>query len=568
MVNARTRTVLIESAIAAFHSEVKLGPEFVCTCCHRMMYRKSVVACNKVKYTKTSTDVLRKVFSPDYSYISFGGKEWICKTCDRALRRGYMPVQAKANGLQLSDVPPELSGLNPLELRLICLRLPFMKMVALPSGKQRSIHGPAVNVPSKVDTICNVQPRLPLQIELVPMKLKRKLTYKGHYMYDYITPQKPLIALTFLKAKNPLYSDVEVNEDWFDQALANDEELCKYLVEHTDQDMDTEREEHDGGQRAGSANNSACDVSTTEHMECSPGISEDNDSFSVALHELEAKAHQSGFSIHDVPYDGNCMFSALSYQLQSIGVSNSDELRQMVANYLESNAASYCNFVSQPVVSHDAYNADTQSPDVEDEYIINNIADPQLQVRLRWEKYLRCLRNGAWGDHITIQGIADMLSVKINVLSSHGHMLSLIPAKCNAEFEVFVGLIMQCHYVGLDRVSSCHSNVTKNVYNVPNIAGQITFISEPNTDSHDTEAVEDTLDDSIVEEGDEHTKQITGGPQASMLSVENPEAFKDIICIAPAEGQKPLNVMTDPNFEAMSNPDKFPYAEGTFSTDN
>ena len=89
-----------------------------------MMYRKSVVACNKVKYTKTSTDVLHKVFSPDYSYISFGGKEWICKTCDRALRRGCMPVQAKANnGLQLSDVPPELSGLNPL---LICLRLPFI----------------------------------------------------------------------------------------------------------------------------------------------------------------------------------------------------------------------------------------------------------------------------------------------------------------------------------------------------------------------------------------------------------------------------------------------------------
>ena len=42
MANARTRTVLIVTAI---HSEVKLGLEFVCTCCHRMMYRKSVVAC-------------------------------------------------------------------------------------------------------------------------------------------------------------------------------------------------------------------------------------------------------------------------------------------------------------------------------------------------------------------------------------------------------------------------------------------------------------------------------------------------------------------------------------------
>ena len=90
------------------------------------MYRKSVVHCNKVKYNKTSADVLQKVFSADLSYISSGGEEWICKTCDRSLSRGYMPVQAKANGLQLCEVPPELSDLNPLELRLICLRLPFL----------------------------------------------------------------------------------------------------------------------------------------------------------------------------------------------------------------------------------------------------------------------------------------------------------------------------------------------------------------------------------------------------------------------------------------------------------
>ena len=43
-----------------------------------------------------------------------------------------MPLQAIANGLQLSQIPPEL---NALELRLNCLRVPFI-MVALPSGKQ------------------------------------------------------------------------------------------------------------------------------------------------------------------------------------------------------------------------------------------------------------------------------------------------------------------------------------------------------------------------------------------------------------------------------------------------
>ena len=38
-------------------------------------------------------------------------------------------------------------------------------------------------------------------------------------------------------------------------------------------------------------------------------------------------------------------------------------------------------------------------------------------------------------------------------------------------------------------------------------------------------------------------------------------------CVAPAEGEKPLNIMTDSNFEAMSNPDKFPYGVGTYSSE-
>ena len=46
-----------------------------------------------------------------------------------------MPAQAKANNLDLEDIPPELSDLNSLEVWLVSLRIPFMKMVALPCGK-------------------------------------------------------------------------------------------------------------------------------------------------------------------------------------------------------------------------------------------------------------------------------------------------------------------------------------------------------------------------------------------------------------------------------------------------
>lgn len=49
--------------------------------------------------------------------------------------------------------------------------------------------------------------------------------------------------------------------------------------------------------------------------------------------------------------------------------------------------------------------------------------------------------------------------------------------------------------------------------------------------------------------------------------VENPESISHAMCVAPAEGESPLNIMTDLNFEAMSNPDKLLYGTGTFMTD-
>ena len=85
-------------------------------------------------------------------------------------------------------------------------------------------------------------------------------------------------------------------------------------------------------------------------------------------------------------------------------------------------------------------------------------------------------------------------------------------------------------------------------------------------DASNTTALADGFDDATIEQGDEHRWQISGAPQASMMCVENPEIFREIISVAPAEGERPLNFMTDPNFESMSNPDKFPYGTGTYSS--
>ena len=135
------------AASQAFISAIKEGPDYICVCCNRLMYRKTVQQFKEFNYDKAPSEFIMP------KSVSAQDKQWICKTCHSALKRGVLLAQAKANNLNLDDIPMELSDLNPLEIRLISLRIPFMKLVALPCGKQHAIHGPAVNVPTDLTPV-------------------------------------------------------------------------------------------------------------------------------------------------------------------------------------------------------------------------------------------------------------------------------------------------------------------------------------------------------------------------------------------------------------------------------
>ena len=436
----------IDKAIYNFQLKIKVGAEFVCTSCHRLMYRNCVVPCNRGKYSHCDQELFDSVLSS--LYISNDGSVWICKTCDSSLKRGVMPAQCVANNLQLSEIPPELAKLNPLELRLISLRIPFMTMVALPVGKQRSIHGPAVNVPSKLDTVCTQLPRLPSQSELVPLKFKRKLSYKNHYMYDYVTPNNILNALRWLKINNPLYKDIHINTDWVTQSLHDDEEMLCSLIE----------------------NPRVTDMDVSEPPPTSPTVVTCNSSSSVddvitAYSVLFRVARERGFTIHEVPRDGNCLFMAISYQLKQCQI-ESDIMRSMLVTYLRDNPyfndTHCCNFLTS-VSSNNGYNADTEAPDEYDLYIAS-VVNPEEQAQLRWVRYLDKLQNGAWGDHIALQGICNMLGIAVEVMHvacNYDTVVTVSPTCSNSSHKVYVGLLLQYHYVGLDPISntSCVANI-------------------------------------------------------------------------------------------------------------
>ena len=148
MDNASQNQQSLVEASHAFISATKEGPDYVCVSCNRLMYRKTVQEFQTSKYDRAPSEFV----APES--VNVHNKQWICKTCHNAFKRGVLPAQAKPNNLDLDNIPVELSDLNPLEVRLISLRIPFMKLVALPCGKQHAIHGPAINVPTGLTPVC------------------------------------------------------------------------------------------------------------------------------------------------------------------------------------------------------------------------------------------------------------------------------------------------------------------------------------------------------------------------------------------------------------------------------
>ena len=236
---------------------------------------------------------------------------------------------------------------------------------------------------------------------------------------------------------------MNVNEQWVDECEVNDSDMFQGLVRQPETNntdcVPSNSQEH------------TQDDSTNhnEPMECEPCVTGGNNScdstgdIAIASNRLATLARENGFTVHDVPRDGNCLFNAVVYQLDSV---NASEMREIVADHLENNSAFYRDFLAQPVQTNNAYNADTEAPTDQD-VIIDSVHDIEQQMQLRWERYTHRFRNGAWGVHLAIQGIANVFNVAINVLSSeHPSMVRNVPRSGSVEHEVYIGIILQYHY--------------------------------------------------------------------------------------------------------------------------
>nr|XP_034322337.1 uncharacterized protein LOC117688395 [Crassostrea gigas] len=222
-----------EEVIRSFKKLAMEGPNYVCTCCHRLLFKKQVQACESQMYQKSESAkciseicLLEKYLhecSESCEKECTKSSLWICYTCHRKILNGKAPAEAAVNGMILEDIPPELAKLNSLEQHLIAIHIPFMKIMALPHGQQKNIHGPVICVPSDMKKAASLPMRQDENL-LLRVKLKRKLNYKGYFEYQFVSTNNVMSALSYLKENNHWYKNMKI-ESTLEEGIARQEEI-------------------------------------------------------------------------------------------------------------------------------------------------------------------------------------------------------------------------------------------------------------------------------------------------------------------------------------------------------
>ncbi|KAK0133511.1 hypothetical protein N1851_030971 [Merluccius polli] len=220
-----------EDITASFRETIRHGPTYVCTVCNRTMFPNQVKLCkhNKMAAACLTGNYVHFCDDDCASHCSVPQErlqEWICHTCDNHLSRGRMPSTAVANNLELAPIPPGLAKLNVLERQLIAKILPFAKIIALPKGQQRAVYG------AVMETVVNSLPRPNTEAQLLQVKLKRHIKYKGHQHFYTVNMKNVLAGLAKLKQLHSEYKNVSIDDSATYESLQDDESADEEDSQH------------------------------------------------------------------------------------------------------------------------------------------------------------------------------------------------------------------------------------------------------------------------------------------------------------------------------------------------
>ena len=101
---------------------------------------------------------------------------------------------------------------------MLKLVIPFIRIAHVPGYGQFKVKGPMITVEADVQKTMD-EKILPRKQELIPVSLKRKLTYKGSVMEEIVSKSKVKEYFKFFKENNPLFVDEKLDEKRIDELI-------------------------------------------------------------------------------------------------------------------------------------------------------------------------------------------------------------------------------------------------------------------------------------------------------------------------------------------------------------
>ena len=221
-----------------FHKKVFHYLTEVCYFCDMMIYNHKNHR-KVITLSQHHVDLLRTVDPCFHTHLK---TVTLCCRCDRNLLRNKVPAKAKINKMALPPVPEEIKCLSTAEVRLITQVKAYIKVYLLCNGRgQKASKGMVVHFPTEVTEVIKQLPLTTIEADFIVVREKSDNTELAPAIQ--INPAKIIQALKWLQKHNPLYKDVQINEN------ADPKEMQSIVITRSQSQIPTFYHQHNRGDR-------------------------------------------------------------------------------------------------------------------------------------------------------------------------------------------------------------------------------------------------------------------------------------------------------------------------------